>query len=584
MRFEPRTTTSPWTVLEAEVAACAGLTGEALLNQLRELRAEAEEDPEGAVERLSELGHGLRDAGWDVERVRDVLRQRIAAWVEVSCSRLETHTNQKFEEAIKAIDRDLDEEVGYGTQFGEMYGNSKRAVSSWWDKRAIRSGVARFFDERLDDPNARRFLEELVDKRRSLEQEQGLVRARRKSAESTAERDRLDRDIASLRNSVAEVQTEVQAIRKQGLARMTELERRGFFQMDAQERIEVLRRFDPTLIPTFRERGWLGADDQAPDGRAEGLLGRLLEGHFGESALTDFRVFFQAEDDRAFAEYWSAVLRDVAIKRRALRRFDFGATARPEAAPAPQAVVAIAAVAMPLAAAGVLAAGWHTVPWALLHLGAPLALVGAPVAVWAVVTGKEKTREALSREARVFAERWRTTQLRWVHEAYRHHATEAAGQFVDDATAKMLVADVGATSIAHLGRLLDAIDSLCAHLAPREAVDAARWSDLAQQALDAQQPFAAAALCVSAYESVVHAWLDRLGRSRSGLMEGMSQSLAQIAADERAPTDAISRLRRLRPLRNRWAHGMRDLVGLSPSEVAHRVRKFLLELELASPR
>lgn len=537
---------------------------------VEEARALAANEPEAALRLLADAGRDLRDASLPVDVFAHELAGKAPAWAEESAGRLRAAIEEYFQRGLADAEDTIEREVGHWTQFGEMAASVKSGFRKWNDTRKLKKEIKQFFTEAWHDPERRKRLSYWSD---CMESDGALrTHIKRKHDEVTGE---IPDDLWQEERSRAAKETK--RIEAEGLEEFKHLEATGFFEARPNERTPMVARLDSDLIEAFIENGWIATERKEEYG--EGKLGRLIERHFGQEALMHFNEDFFKEEAERFQAFWqemarSAVL-DVPRLGGARTRAVDGA---PQAEMSAAAMAAVAATATPFLAAGVLAAGWHTMSWAMANLFPPMLLVSVPIALIAVVKGKQSTRDKMLRRVRVYCERMLAGQKLNVDSQYKRDAEQTARRFVDALRSKLLVDQVGLSSRNKLYRAMELIDRLCAELQGAAPVPQTDFLALAASALDRGDALAAAALWVQAYEGVVERWLARCDVQPPAQADRLRASIDLLRQRPEVPDAVAARLDALRRQRNRWAHGMGDLVELPAAEQARRVRRALDEL------
>lgn len=391
-----------------------------------------------------------------------------------------------------------------------------------------------------------------------------------------------------LQHRAGQVKAEIKSIRSAGKARFEELDRKGFFDAHPHERLSILRGFDARLVDAFLRKGWVRQEPSAEEAEPPaGVLARILDRHLGSARFDEFTKAFLTAELEHFRRYWELVFREAGVSEKewlALSRDREERLQRPEAQIGGDVIAVNVAVGTPLVAAAVLAAGWHTWPWALSHLFFPLMLITMPIAIWRAWAAKDNTLEEMTKNANLFCERLLTKQLETIDAVYVEKTRGAARQSIDAYRTVALQQRTGLPSWTRLRKLEALLVKLLEETSDAERVDCgADFLALAREQLENGHAHAAAALAVSAYQQVLDGWLVALGVRRAAGPDELRRTIDLLMQHPEADRASLVRLSRLRRVRNRWAHGMRDLATIPAESASRRVADFLDSLTTAAP-
>jgi len=541
-------------------------------DKIAEAKKLASTDPDESVNILTGLYRDIQDALTPIDVFCSHLNRHVDSWAEISTKRLVEKTNTYFSNAKKHVIGEIDRKVRAHTQFTEVGHAIKDAYRQKRDKLKFSSAVKRFFVMGRDEPQRNqewKHLQNCLEFRSYLLEEI----ARRHGNKSPSE--------PLIYEERSRISSRIRELEYKGRQRYKTLKETGFFDAQPHDRLPILRNFDHSLIDSFKYEGWLPSDPEVRPSTS--LLGQLLDQHFGEKAMESFRDRFLEEETEELKAFWSNKIKEAAdtvpsVSFNLTKDNEDGLESQVSA----KAAAAMAAMLAPVVAVGVLAAGWHTLTWAMLNLFPPMLLVALPVAIWAFVTGKATTKRDMKKQANVFCESLLNSQIQSVRKSYRKHTEIAAKNLVDAVIKNAVMSNIGMKYRNYAVRLLEQIQKTCASLNPARNQSIPDFLAMAGAALERKEAYMAAAMAIQAYEVCIERWLGKLGIERPRGTDHLRKSIDLLITSKGTPLKVAGRFRRLRPVRNRWAHGMRDLAELSESERCRRVREFLNTLGAAA--
>lgn len=579
-----------WSVIEQILEGLDNAAAKRLHDDLFEIRWYADGDPDMAASDLADLRLRLEEEYATTKATSDALRTRIPAWTKESCQLLKEQTEDFFDKARKEIHADLHKRVHYGAQFSESYYAVKNGVVSYWDKWQLESAVKDFFKSRLDDDDAYARLDDLdkrivaaSDELKNLKQ--SIYKASDKEQTEVHKKEFLKTETANLNARKKDLDAERKALIDAGLKRYDALSKEGFFDANVEQRRGILCRFDQTLHQKFIEKDWIiHKDNRGADYKREGILAEVCDQHLGATVQQLFREKMIAEQQSVFRSFWHKALDEEGISSEKFN-IDMAISDHEQLSPSVPALALLAgmAVGSPIVATGILAAGWHTLPWALSHLFLPFGLLMLPVTAIAVWKGKDLILDDLVRKANLYVEQLRQAQLRGADTTWLMSSEIVAQSLIDNYVSVIVRQQIGVQSVRQLQNIISAIEDVRQALQADSYAGRPDFLDLARTALERREHYAAAALATSAYEAVIMEWLARAELPQPSSFDYLRHSLELLEKSPHVPKNVVERMRKLRRQRHLWAHGMRDLVGLDSEKQRQRIASFLSVLDDIRP-
>jgi len=344
-----------------------------------------------------------------------------------------------------------------------------------------------------------------------------------------------------------------------------------------------------------RYERWLTRPEGKPDHRPPPahrvtFLEEIVARHFTEDLFRRFCEKTEADLSVALTEKWKAVFfrlesdLDLSMRQLVLRE-DIPGFSRMETGWNAGSATAVIGLGAAMTSTVVLAAGWHTLSWAIGGLFLPLLpvvmLASVGVAVWRKDVEKQKLIDSVTSQQKRFEQSISDTI------EYRTRAAFAAANQETVRKARRLSFEkvVGRFDAALLDEYIRALEDTLDELVhanrtgpDREQIDRG-WLARAEKALADGDDLAAAMYGSLSFEQLLHDLNRKYAMNFNFRVPHHNRAFIDVLArNERATPQIVSALRGLKTKRDLFTHRMHQVAAINEGRRTRMIRKFLEEL------